>query len=340
LNGALLLACTLLATGTGSERSLLRELDTLERALATSDRHVAALDGEAQKLAEELATLEAERAAAQVRRDEALERYSLRVRALARMPAGARLLLLSGLQSLGDFLRTNRVLRWVAEHDRKVHTALVGETARLDTLVNGLAVRQARLTALADETRRERDAAAAQRNDRLTLVREALADRAHLGREHNAARAALVTMLERVERKGPQSAAFVANRGRLPWPAPGPLGTRFGQQIDVAFGTETTHSGIDIRAAAGTPVQAVAVGVVVYADWLPGFGQVVIIDHGDDYHSVSAHLSTMSVTLGGEVAAGTLVGTVGDSGSLRGPLLYFEIRHGGIAEDPLLWLRR
>lgn len=133
---------------------------------------------------------------------------------------------------------------------------------------------------------------------------------------------------------------FVPNKHRLPWPATGPVRVAYGQRIELAFGTVTSHNGWDIAAAAGAPVQAVAAGQVVYAGWLRGYGQLVIIDHGDGYHSVAAHLASVDTQVGESVVPGAQIGTVGDTGSLRGTVLYFEIRYQGKPVDPREWLRR
>ena len=85
-------------------------------------------------------------------------------------------------------------------------------------------------------------------------------------------------------------------------------------------------------------MHAVAAGRVRYAGRFRGYGNVVILDHGADYFSVSAHLDRIDVALGEPVEAGGALGTVGETGSLEGPQLYFELRRGGEALDPSEWL--
>ena len=79
-------------------------------------------------------------------------------------------------------------------------------------------------------------------------------------------------------------------------------------------------------------------GRVRYAGWFQGYGRLVILDHGGGYYTVSGHLAEIAVAVGDTVASGAPIGTVGDSGSLSGPRLYFEIRRGGEALDPREWL--
>jgi septal ring factor EnvC (AmiA/AmiB activator) len=72
--------------------------------------------------------------------------------------------------------------------------------------------------------------------------------------------------------------------------------------------------------------------------WFKGYGNLVIVDHGDGYHTLVAHLGAMRTAMGEEVEAGTVLGTVGDSGSWKGPFLYFEVREHGRPVDPRPWL--
>ena len=99
------------------------------------------------------------------------------------------------------------------------------------------------------------------------------------------------------------------------------------------------QKGIDIRAAEGAEVRTIGTGSVVFSGWLKGYGNLVIVDHGSNFHSLYAHLSNSQVDVGNEVEEGEVIGQVGDTGSLKGSYLYFEIRKGGQAVDPLPWLK-
>lgn len=131
-----------------------------------------------------------------------------------------------------------------------------------------------------------------------------------------------------------------SDRNRFPWPVHGQLLTRFGVQHHPQFGTMVYRRGIDIAARVGDEVRAVHDGQVVYADWYKGYGRLIIIDHGEGLYSLYGHLSQLEVGGGDRVSRGKVVGLAGDTGSLKGPRLYFEIRRNGEAEDPLLWLAK
>jgi septal ring factor EnvC (AmiA/AmiB activator) len=135
---------------------------------------------------------------------------------------------------------------------------------------------------------------------------------------------------------------FAALRGRMPWPVVGKVKTRFGRQRHPEYGTITMNSGIDIEAKFGEPVRSVARGRVEYVSWLDGYGRTLIINHGGGFYTVYAHLSEVRVGEAQTVVPGQVIGTAGDSGSLDGPKLHFEIRSGQNAGsvDPMKWLVR
>jgi septal ring factor EnvC (AmiA/AmiB activator) len=132
---------------------------------------------------------------------------------------------------------------------------------------------------------------------------------------------------------------FAQLKGKLPWPAQGSLASGFGRQEHPRFHTVTFNRGIEIAAPQGKDITAVAEGTVIFADWFKGYGRLIILDHGSGYFTLYAHASDILVKAGDGVQGGQVVGKVGDTGSLEGPQLYFELRHKGKPQDPLAWLR-
>jgi len=130
--------------------------------------------------------------------------------------------------------------------------------------------------------------------------------------------------------------AFAALRGKLALPVRGEIASRFGKPRPEGG---TTWKGLFIRAAEGAEVRAVAAGEVVFADWLRGFGNLLVVDHGDDFLSVYGNNQSLLKETGQRVAPGEVVATVGNTGGSPESGLYFELRHQGQAFDPIRWVR-
>ena len=136
----------------------------------------------------------------------------------------------------------------------------------------------------------------------------------------------------------PAHSAFAQLRGRLALPVPGELAARFGSPRRTEAGVDApTWKGVFIRAAAGTEVHAVAAGRVIFADWLRGFGNLLILDHGEGFISVYGNNATLIRSVGEKVGRGDVVAEVGSTGGNAEPGLYFELRYQGRPMDPLRW---
>jgi murein hydrolase activator len=129
-------------------------------------------------------------------------------------------------------------------------------------------------------------------------------------------------------------------KGGLPWPAEGSVSTYFGRQKHPTFNTYVQRKGIEIRTSEGSAIHAVMPGTVVYADWLKGYGLVIILDHTNGFFSLYAHASKILTSVGAQVRSGQAIGETGDTGMTGENTLYFELREGTEAVDPLQWLAR
>lgn len=129
--------------------------------------------------------------------------------------------------------------------------------------------------------------------------------------------------------------AFARLKGRLSLPARGELANRFGTPRQEGG---TTWKGVFIRAASGAEVKAIASGRIVFADWLRGFGNLAIVDHGDGYLSVYGNNESLYKAVGQPVKSGEAIASVGNSGGNLETGLYFELRHLGQPLDPLKWV--
>jgi septal ring factor EnvC (AmiA/AmiB activator) len=129
-------------------------------------------------------------------------------------------------------------------------------------------------------------------------------------------------------------------RGLLDWPARGVVSAGFGSVIHPRFKTRVPHPGLDIEGDFDDDILNVFDGEVVFASWMRGYGLTLIVDHGGGLLSIYAHASVLMVDSGEDVLRGQRLGKIGDSGSLRGSYLYFELRTDGKPVDPVEWFRR
>jgi murein hydrolase activator len=128
--------------------------------------------------------------------------------------------------------------------------------------------------------------------------------------------------------------------GSFLWPADGEVVSHFGRQKHPQFNTYVHRKGIDIRTAEGSGIRAVMAGTVAFADWLKGYGLVIILDHANGFFSLYAHASALIVKAGEHVQGGQTIGTSGDTGMTKDNTLYFELREGAEPVDPLIWLAK
>ena len=128
--------------------------------------------------------------------------------------------------------------------------------------------------------------------------------------------------------------------GTLKMPVKGIIISKFGSEKNGDYNSFTFKSGIDIKVERGEPVKSVFKGNVAYANWLNGYGNLIIINHGDSYYTLYAHVEEMFKKRGDLVETGEVIATAGDTGSINGLCLHFEIRHHDRPVDPLKWLKK
>jgi murein DD-endopeptidase MepM/ murein hydrolase activator NlpD len=136
----------------------------------------------------------------------------------------------------------------------------------------------------------------------------------------------------------PERPVLVPAQGDLSWPVAGRVTSGFGPRSDPLTGRDSFHSGLDVSVPSGTPVRAVAAGRVVQSGAMCGYGNAVVIDHGDGYQSLYAHNSEVLAPVGTTVQPGDAVALSGSTGRSTGPHVHFEVRKGGHAVDPRAFL--
>lgn len=323
------------------EKTLLVELRQLEIQRQMKTEELAAIDADLRQAERDMAAAQARAAAISTTTETARPDIEARMVRLYKMGRGGYWRLLLGsedIRAMGRAYRTAAALSNI-DHDRlRQHEAML----------KALADERAAIGARTAETRALRDKAAAARAaiDRAVAERTALVASIDSRRDLAAQMAGeLQSAQQRLERTiGESSGSGEARmplrpfKGALPWPADGIVLQRFGRASTGAQGLTVVSNGIGLSLPEGRPVAAVHDGVVTFAAPLTGFGNVVIIDHGDRAQSLYGHLAALDVSKGARVTSGARLGASGRN--LAGnPTLYFELRIDGQPVDPLQWLK-
>jgi septal ring factor EnvC (AmiA/AmiB activator) len=328
----------------GRESSVLDTLEQAERAWREAEGQARAAEAERARSAERLERAVREEAEAEERHRALVARLRPRLAALQLMGRVGELRLLASASSLADLVKRRALLGRVLESDAAALREARDALAEQERLTAARRDESARQDALASQAR-ERRAEALVRRDRFRAVLAAVRgerqvhERAAAEADAQGRKLAEFIAALPPSRSGPVPyTGFASLRGRLPRPAGSRIEVGFGRVVDPRFRTVTVQKGVDIEAERGEPVLAVAPGRVVHAGWFKGYGNLVIVDHGEGFHTLVAHLASMTAAAGEDVDAGSPLGTVGDTGSLKGAYLYFEVRENGKPLDPKSWL--
>lgn len=333
-----------------AERSLVGSLGELDESLARLADDGAAARVKLEALRGELATMEAAAGLDEKELVVAKERLQARMRALYVGGEGGTARALLGAEGFEELALRRRFLQKLAESDAK----LVGEVARIERSVRDQRERVRTATMEAEMTTKtieeQRELLAATRAERQAAIARISTERSlalRQQKELEQKREGLAVFLRKLveeEHRRPIAAPLKRGRGilkgKLAWPVEGTLIRRFGVVVDKDSKAEIVSNGVELRAEEGTPIAAVADGRIAHVGWMRGFGRVVIVDHGEGHHTISAHIQKPSVARGDEVKRGQTIAFVGDTESTNGPKLYFELRENGRPRDPMPYLKK
>jgi septal ring factor EnvC (AmiA/AmiB activator) len=244
-----------------------------------------------------------------------------------------------------DNLRSiGRVYRTAAAMTHLDRERIIGYQRTLDALAREretLKARSSQLAALQDQAARARaalDRAVQARASLVSSIDERRDLNAQWTSELQAAQQRLTASVTQLD-TNPVALPMRPFQGALPWPVRGAISSRFGKQPSSRFGTSIVKNGIEISVAEGQPVRAVHEGVVAFAGQFTGYGNLVIVEHGERVFSLYGDLSAMQVAQGDRIEAQAPVGRSGltPNGTAA---LYFELRVDGKPVDPLQWLQK
>ncbi len=326
------------------ERSVFDELQRAEEAVGRAQQELVQVErarGAAERALAEASQAEAG-AAARLRAR--LDELRPRLAARARLGRAGELAVLLSAPSLPELVKRHALFDRILRRDGALVAGAREAWGARERARAGREAESARLAAAAASLAELGEQAQARREEReslLAALRTARGFHERAAAEAATQARALAAFVSTLPARGEvktSGAGFAARKGKLRLPADGTVTVGFGKVVNPRFNTVTVQHGLDVEAPAGAPVVAVAPGRVVHAGWFKGYGNLLIVDHGGGFHTLVAHLASMRTAMGEEVADGDVLGTVGDSGSLKGPYLYFELREKGRPVDPRPWL--
>ncbi len=331
------------------ERSVLSDLEKIDRDIQSGSSELADQQRQLNETEASLRIIEANSAKLNQDLGELRTLYGQRIRALYKMHRSSGADMVSATDGIVGIARHIKYLGLIAERDSRIIGEYGNALGRLTEQQRQIALKKAEIlqsrlgvvTKKAElETKRRRKAAI------LTSVRQQKGLYAHTLHELEEASVSLWAMVKKDEEErrsqihSTPPAAAHGETGSMPWPLDGSVLTRFGLQRHPQFGTMVFRRGIEISAHEGQPVYAVESGQVAYADWYKGYGKLVILDHGGGLYTLYGNLFKLDHAKGDHIVKGQELGLAGETGSLKGTKLYFEIRWNGEAQDPLHWLAK
>lgn len=254
------------------------------------------------------------------------------------------LMLFLSSDDISQLMRSGKALQQITVYENKILKVLKENLEELHT-------RERQLTELRSKLMKQK---AKMRDDELTLaenkknkemllvsIKREKTTYAKMLKELKSASVRILKVIREAEKKD----SFVAKgfsklKGKLPWPLNGKIAIPYGSQRDPKFNTPIFRSGTYIKSNKDVFARAVHRGRVVFAEWFKGYGQLVIINHGEGYHTLYGSLSEIFAKVGDIIKVNQIIGRVGNSGVLNAPSLYFELRYKGKPLDPVQWLKR
>ena len=264
--------------------------------------------------------------------------------------------LLFASQSINQALVRYKYLKYFAEQESNLINNIkteIGEIEKISKDLNAAYVQQKNTLKVKEK---EEQKYVANLDKKKTLVKKLKWDKSVLSKQLTEAEQnykklnSIIVALEKKRREREKSQnkseSYALNlkdfrkaKGKLYWPVKGKVISKYGKQINPVLKTEIKNTGIDIKAKSGDEAKAVFKGLVSMITYISGYGNTVIVDHGEGFYSVYSHLSDIFVEEDQYITAGKTVGLVGESGSLDGAKLHFEIYAYEKTVDPMKWLR-
>ena len=338
-------------TFTREEAAIVNRLNDIDLALNQARKGVSALRFELAALRDK--TIQTTRASDKLKkRIKAEEDYIFkRLAALYKMNWLGSIYVLASAQSMYELFKRKKSMEIILAYDEKMRQNLLDNKAKLQQILVRLNSQKTEKLSLEAGLKKQIAVMSDERVKRSSIlvgIRKKRSLELALLESLNQAAANLNQAVKSLDigtdplrqNKKISPKSFSSLKGLLNMPVKGKIIIAFGPHKNTKLNVVNFQSGIEIKADRGEPIRAVFDGQILYADWFKGYGNMIIIDHGENYYTVYAHAEELFASKGDNIATGDVVATVGDSGSIIGPSLHFEVRHHGKPMDPLKWINK
>ena len=346
---------------TDQEKEIVDQLNQTDMALHQARQAATAIKAELAAVSAQIAELEKSVHQVQNEIDQSSGYAVKRLVSLYKLTRLGEANLLASATSFHELMRRQDAIEKIISYDHQALAEMIGKKTHLQTLMAGLnqqenakealnAQHQAAVEKLAREKSKREELLAEIKNKKTTrLASIKYLKNAAIGLDKTitALRREVASVKKETSASSREMASakestsqFSAYQGLLKMPVDGKVISSYGKYVEPQSGAPSFRNGIEIRSKQGAPVRAVFAGETVFSSWLKGYGNVIIIAHGKDFHTVYAHAEELFRLKGEPVETGEVIATVGDTGSMNGPSLYFEIRHQGKPVDPLEWINK
>ena len=332
------------------EKDVLERLNQINRDLNSTTLQVRSQRAALEALSADIQHNRQEVKALEERIAETEARASQRLVALYKLSWVGQVQFLLNATSISEFFERKRALNNILAHDDKVFSNLLDDYERLTALTGRLESRKVEKQQKTDALRQQVKVLGATKSRRTRLLAEIRSQKSlELAaiESLNASATALDGAIQSLLQQPPppqteilEGDGFASFKGLLKMPVEGKMAKLFGPYKNPGFDLMNFRSGIEIQAQLGEPIRSVGAGRVLFANWFKGFGNMIIIDHGNNYCTVYAHAEELFKQKGDAVLAQEVIATVGDTGLSPQPSLYFEVRHQGKPLDPAVWIHQ
>ena len=334
-----------------NESDTIKRLNRVEQSLNKSRKRAAVLKKEIKALDEKI-SVASETSEKLKQRIQANEKYvAQRLVAMYKMNWLGKFHLLASAGSMHEFNQRRAALEHILAHDEKIRSELVKDQVDLNEVLVNLKNHKIQKNTRAAEYKKQNILMTREQATRKRLLADIRSQKALELAAIDALTQAATNLDGKINslnsdmeaaaaEKNITQVSFSAHKGLLIIPVKGRILSLFGPYKNRKYNITNFRSGIDIKADKGEPIRSVFQGKVLYSNWFKGYGNMIIIDHGKNYYTIYAHLEETFKSKGDAVETREVIATVGDTGSMEGAKLYFEVRHHGKPENPLVWLKK